>query len=60
MRSILLVVLGCILTAPLLAGEAETTAVRAFDAELAKRVGADERGMRQYVLCILKTGPKDA
>ncbi|HET8797242.1 MAG TPA: YciI family protein, partial [Thermoanaerobaculia bacterium] len=27
--------------------------------ELAKRLGADERGMRTYVLCILKTGPKD-
>ena len=25
--------------------------------ELAKRLGADERGMRQYVLVILKTGP---
>jgi len=33
---------------------------RAFDPELAKRLGADERGMRMYVLCILKTGPKDA
>jgi uncharacterized protein YciI len=32
----------------------------AFDPELAKKLGADERGMRQYVLCILKTGPKDA
>ena len=31
-----------------------------FDAELAKKVGADERGMRTYVLCILRTGPKDA
>lgn len=31
-----------------------------FDAELAKKVGADERGMRPYVLAILKTGPKDA
>ena len=33
---------------------------RPFDPELAKRLGADERGMRMYVLCILKTGPKDA
>ena len=32
----------------------------AFDADLAKRLGADERGMKMYVLCILKTGPKDA
>jgi len=30
-----------------------------FDAELAKKLGADERGMKMYVLCILKTGPKD-
>lgn len=28
-----------------------------FDAELARSVGADERGMRGYVLVILKTGP---
>jgi uncharacterized protein YciI len=31
-----------------------------FDAELAKKVGADQMGMRKYVLAILKTGPKDA
>ena len=31
-----------------------------FDAELAKKVGADKNGMRSYVLAILKTGPKDA
>jgi|SRR5688572_7558421 len=29
----------------------------AYDAELAKSLGADERGMRRYVLVILKTGP---
>jgi uncharacterized protein YciI len=29
----------------------------AFDAELAKAVGADDYGMRQYVLVVLKTGP---
>lgn len=29
-----------------------------YDAELAKKLGADERGMRSYVLVILKTGPK--
>jgi uncharacterized protein YciI len=41
---------------------AQTTAANAttYDAELAKKLGADERGMRMYVLCILKTGPKDA
>ena len=31
-----------------------------FDAELARKLGADERGMKTYVLCILKTGPNDA
>jgi uncharacterized protein len=28
-----------------------------YDAALAQRLGADERGMRMYVLVILKTGP---
>lgn len=32
----------------------------AFDAELAKRFGADELGMKTYVLCILKSGPMDS
>jgi len=31
-----------------------------FDADLAKKVGADAHGMKNYVFCILKTGPKDA
>ena len=29
----------------------------AFDAELAKKLGADKMGMKNYVLVILKTGP---
>jgi uncharacterized protein YciI len=33
---------------------------KAYDAVLAAKLGADERGMKMYVLCILKTGPKDA
>lgn len=28
-----------------------------YDSVLATRLGADERGMRQYVMCFLKTGP---
>lgn len=36
---------------------ADTSAKRVRDVELATRLGADERGMRQYVLVILKTGP---
>ncbi len=43
------------ISAPVMAAEE-----RAYDAELAKKLGADERGMKMYVLCILKTGPKDA
>jgi uncharacterized protein YciI len=40
-------------------GQTEPVPVPAeYDAELAKRLGADEMGMRQYVLVILKTGPK--
>ena len=31
-----------------------------YDAKLAKKLGADERGMRSYVMCILKTGPNDS
>ena len=31
-----------------------------YDAELAKKVGADERGMRRYVIAFLKTGPNDS
>jgi len=33
------------------------SAAPAFDAPLAERLGADEYGMRNYVLVILKTGP---
>ncbi|MES2951243.1 MAG: YciI family protein [Pseudomonadota bacterium] len=29
----------------------------AYDAELAKQLAADDRGMRKYVLVVLKTGP---
>src|SRR5436189_5454310 len=32
----------------------------AFDPDLAKKLGADEPGVKAFVLCILKTGPQDA
>lgn len=38
----------------------EPASTQGFDAELAKKVGADEHGMKNYIFCILKTGPKDA
>jgi uncharacterized protein YciI len=41
--------LSLLLSAPALA--------QAYDAELAGKVGADENGMRRYVLVILKTSP---
>lgn len=31
-----------------------------FDAKLAKRLGADQYGMKSYVLVLLRTGPNDA
>lgn len=34
-----------------------TSEPTAYDAELASRVGADDYGMRKYVLVVLKTGP---
>jgi uncharacterized protein YciI len=37
---------------------APAAAQPAYDASLARRVGADQRGMRPYVLVILRTGPK--
>jgi len=40
------------------AQDAATPAAKpAFDAALAKKTGADDHGMRRYVLVILKTGP---
>jgi uncharacterized protein YciI len=47
------------LVGALFAGSARAVppATPAYDAALAKQVGADERGMRKYVLVILKTGP---
>lgn len=37
---------------------AESAAVSVADPELAQRLGADERGMRSYVLVILRSGPQ--
>ena len=36
---------------------AQPVAPAIYDEELAKRLGADEYGMRSYVLVVLKTGP---
>jgi uncharacterized protein YciI len=42
---------------PAAADKPATTATPAFDQALATKVGADDYGMRNYVLVILKTGP---
>ena len=38
-------------------GAAEPPAPPTYDAALAEKLGADEHGMRHYVMVILKTGP---
>lgn len=53
--------LGAALVLALQPASAQTRAAEAaphYDAGLAKSLGADERGMRAFVLVILKTGPK--
>lgn len=59
-RSLLAAGLVASLTAVMTAAERPAPAEPAYDPKLAEKVGADERGMRKYVLCILKTGPKSA
>ncbi|MDP3668183.1 MAG: YciI family protein [Telluria sp.] len=39
------------------AQSAPDTAAPSYDADMAKSLGADERGMRGFVLVVLKTGP---
>jgi uncharacterized protein YciI len=54
-RALLICGLFCLSLRPAMAQAAPP--VPTYDAELAKSLGADERGMRAYVLVILKTGP---
>ncbi len=59
LKPILLVSLG-LFSCSLLPATAQTAPAAPtpqYDAELAKSLGADERGMRSYVMVILKTGP---
>lgn len=48
---------GLLLSANVAHSETTTVASPVYDAELAKQTGADEHGMRKYVLVILRTGP---
>lgn len=54
----LLLSAGTVVAAEAVPEAVQAPAVSVYDAELAKRHGADERGMRPYVLVVLKTGPK--
>ncbi|MGH8855243.1 MAG: YciI family protein [Telluria sp.] len=58
-KKMLMVVCGSLLLAmqPAFAQTKAAEPAPHYDAELAKSLGADERGMRSYVLVILKTGP---
>ncbi|MEO8572869.1 MAG: YciI family protein [Pyrinomonadaceae bacterium] len=42
------------------ASETAAVAPLKYDAALANKLGGNDNGMKSYVLCILKTGPKDA
>lgn len=44
----------------IIAQTSEKAPTPAFDANLAKKLGADDYGMKTYVFCVLKTGPNDA
>ena len=62
-RHLLTIALSILLSAFAASAQSKPSAVPAtpaYDAELAKKLGADERGMKMYVMCILKTGPRDA
>ena len=60
MRSLVLL---CVYCAVSLSASAQPPAGKSnpnYDAELAKKLGANDLGLRNYVLAILKTGPNDA
>ena len=57
MRLLLTLALSMCIGTAVAADPAVSPTAPAFNAALAKRTGADERGMRRYVLVILKTGP---
>jgi uncharacterized protein YciI len=57
MRLLLILALTLCIDTAVAADPAVSPTAAGFDAALAKRTGADARGMRRYVLVILKTGP---
>jgi uncharacterized protein YciI len=60
MQALLILFFLCLPSLVAIAEEPASGKTPSFDPELARKLGADERGMKTYVLCILKTGPNDA
>ncbi len=61
MRNLILLCCGVLLFAGTILGQSsgKSSDKAVFDADLARKLGADDYGMKNYVLVILKTGPKD-
>lgn len=57
-RYILLIVAFFCITNLIFGQESRQSGNPSYDNELANKVGADDLGMRNYILVILKTGPK--
>jgi uncharacterized protein YciI len=51
--------LALLFAAGLPAQEISPQVAPSYDAELARKLGGDDYGMKKYVLVLLKTGPKD-
>ncbi len=60
MKSTLVALLLCTAAVSIAAAQIDSAKPPTFDPALAQKLGADARGMKNYVLCILRTGPKDA
>ena len=58
MISTFLTIAMCALSASVVGSPDQAKPSQVAEPELAKRLGADERGMHEYYLVILKTGPK--
>lgn len=53
----LLAITAALVAAAKLCGQTPTPRSLSYDAELARKVGADEYGMKKYVIAFLKAGP---
>ena len=59
LRRIILFTAFVLLSASVSFSQAEKKPNPAYDADLAKKLGGNDGGMKSYVLAILKTGPND-